>query len=280
MTRHAWIPTGPDDAPLRAIDLAGGRDSINQRQLRRHGLAGWQATTTAALLTVWDLTARPGAFLDIGANAGIYALLCRLLWPSMETVAFEPSPDTVAAGRGWCEANGAEVTFEQVALSDTDGRGTLYRSSRSDASNSLVPGFREAAGTVPIELLTLDTYVARTELVPTVLKIDVEQHEAAVIRGARTTLAEHRPVVVIELLRTEASRQAHRHLRDLGYRPHRLGARDRLYWPGALPAAWQDCFEGWSRAVARCIPQPTPDAGPGRRRRDRAVGHRRRNPRS
>lgn len=280
MTRHAWIPTGPDDAPLRRIDLAGGRDSINQRQLRRHGLAGWQPATTAALLTAWELTARPGVFLDIGANAGIYALLCRLLYPSMVTVAFEPSPDTVAAGRRWCQANDTEVTFEQLALSDTDGRGTLYLSNRSDASNSLVPGFREPAGTVATELLTLDTYAARTGLAPTVLKIDVEQHEPAVVRGARTTLAEHRPVVVIELLRTEASRQAHRHLRELDYRPHRLGARDRLYWPDGLPAGWHERFAGWSRAVERCTPRPAPNAGRRDRRRDRAVGRRRRQPRS
>lgn len=255
MSRDAWIPTGPDDAPLRLMDLAGGRASINQRKLRRHGLAGWQATTTAALLTAWDLTPPTGAFFDVGANAGVYALLCRLLRPSMEPVAFEPSPTTVAAGEQWARANGMRVRFEPVALSDADARGSLYLSNRSDASNSLVAGFRESSGVLDVELLTMDTFVQREGLVPTVVKIDVEQHEPAVLRGARSTLIEHRPVIVMELLGSEASRRAHRRLRRLDYEPFGLGDRDRLYWPGGLPGDWHERFAGWSQAVARCEPR-------------------------
>ena len=254
MSRTAWIPTGPGDAPLRRLDLAGGRASINQRKLRRHGLAGWQAATTAALLTAWDLTPPTGTFFDVGANAGIYALLCRILRPSMETVAFEPSPTTVAAGQQWARANDVEVRFEAVALSDADARGTLYLSSRSDASNSLVAGFREPSGTLEVERLTMDTFVRREGLAPTVVKIDVEQHEPAVLRGARSTLIEHRPVIVMELLASEASRRAHRRLRRLDYEPFGLGDRDRLYWPGGLPEDWHERFAGWSRAVERCGP--------------------------
>jgi FkbM family methyltransferase len=253
--RDAWIPTGPNDAPLRLIDLAGGRSSINQRKLRRDGLAGWQAATTAALLTAWDLTPKPGVFFDVGANAGVYALLCRLLWPSSRAVAFEPSPTTVTAGRRWAQTNDAELRFEQVAVSDRDDHGTLYLSSRSDASNSLISGFRPSSGTVDVELVTLDTYVERQGVAPTVVKIDVEQHEPAVVRGARRTLAEARPVVVMELLRTDASRRAHRQLVSLGYQPHRLGARDRLYWPDGLPPGWDERYDGWLRAVQRCTPR-------------------------
>jgi FkbM family methyltransferase len=269
MSCDAWIPMGPDDAPLRLIDLAGGRASINQRKLRRHGLAGWQAPTTAALLTAWDLTSPTGTFFDVGANAGVYSLLCRILRPAMETVAFEPSPTTVAAGQQWARANDVHVRFEAVALSDADARGTLYLSSRSDASNSLVAGFREPSGTLDVERLTMDTFVRREGLAPTVIKIDVEQHEPAVLRGARTTLVEHRPVIVMELLGSEASRRAHRRLRRLEYEPFGLGDRDRLYWPGGLPADWHERFAGWSRAVGRCGPRrrsPTPQAvGRGRR---------------
>lgn len=264
------MPTGPGDAPLRALHLAGGQASINQRKLRRDGLAGWQAATTAALLTAWDLNTPGGAFFDVGANAGVYALLCRLLHPSMEVVAFEPSPTTVAAGHRWARANDVEVRFESVALSDVDDRGTLYLSSRSDASNSLVAGFREPSGTLDVELLKMDTFVRREGLAPSVVKIDVEQHEPAVLRGARSTLVEHRPVIVMEFLGSEASRGAHRALRRLGYEPVALGDRDRLYWPGRLPSEWDERFAGWSTAVGRC--------GPGRRPRPSEVvlGSRRR----
>ncbi|MFW5933458.1 MAG: FkbM family methyltransferase [Actinomycetota bacterium] len=252
MKHVAWIPTGRDGAQLRRIDLADGRASTNQRQLRRHGLAGWQPETTAALLAAWELSPRPGVFFDIGANAGVYALLCRLLQPSFEVVAFEPAPDTIEAGRRWAAANGVDVRFEQLAISDARGRATLYLSSRSDASNSLVAGFRTAKGTLEVDRLDLDTYVEREGLVPTVVKIDVEQHEAEVIAGARRTLAEHRPVVVVELLGARRTRVVDRRLRELGYQPQPLGGRDHLYWPDVPPPDWHTRLASWRTAVERC----------------------------
>lgn len=257
--RHnAWVPTGVDNAPLERIDLVDGRSSVNQRQLRRKGLAGWQSATTAGLLAAWDLTAKPGVFFDVGANAGVYSLLCRLRWPSIEAIAFEPSPETLRAGQRWADANHVDVRFEQLAVSETTGHAPLYVSAKSDASNSLVAGFREPKDTLQVELVTLDCYVEGQGVAPTVVKIDVEQHELSVIRGAPRTLQHHRPVIVMEFLKTAASQEAHTLLRDLGYRPHRLGRRDRIYWPDELPALWHETFRGWLRAVNRCVP-----AGPG-----------------
>lgn len=254
MRARAWIPTGVDDAPLQLIDLVDGRSSINQRHLRRRGLAGWQNATTAGLLTTWELTPKPGLFLDVGANAGVYSLLCRLLWPSIQAIAFEPSPKTLGAGLRWAEANDVEVVFEQAAVSDADGRAPLYLSSKSDASHSLVAGFRKSSQTLDVDLITLDTYVQREGIVPTVLKIDVEQHELSVLRGAREILAQYQPAIVMEVLKTAASKEAQSLLTDLGYRSHRLGPRDRLYWPGQIPARWDETFRGWLRAVDRCVP--------------------------
>lgn len=265
MRRTAWVPSGVHDAPLELIDLGDGTSSINQRQLRRHGLAGWQAETTAGLLAAWDLTSEHGVFFDVGANGGVYSLLCRLRWPSMTAIAFEPSPDSVTAGRRWAQANQVEIVFEQVALSDTEGHAPLHLSKKSDASHSLVKGFRESSEALTVELTTVDAYVERTGLAPTVMKIDVERHEPAVLRGAHTTLETHRPVVVMEVL-DRASTRAGKRLQALGYDSHRLSSRDCLYWPGALPSQWQPTYEGWLEAVRRCGPRAVA------RRQLRAVG--------
>lgn len=251
---RAWIPTGVDDAPLQLINLVDGRSSINQRHLWRRGLAGWQRETTAGLLATWELTAKPGLFLDVGANAGVYSLMCRLLWPSIQAIAFEPSPETLGAGLSWAEANNVDVAFEQAAVSDADGRAPLYLSSKSDASHSLVAGFRESSQTLDVDLVTLDTYVQREGIAPTVVKIDVEQHELPVLRGGHGTLEQYRPVVVMEVLKTTGSKEAQGLLADLGYQSRRLGPRDRLYWPGESPAQWDETFRGWLRAVDRCVP--------------------------
>lgn len=253
--RHAaWVPTGAGDAPLRTIDLGAGKASINHRQLRRHGLAGWQRQTTAGLLAAWDLTTKPGAFLDVGANAGVYSLLCGLLWPSIRAVAFEPSPWTVDAGRRWAALNGVDVVFEQTAVSETPGTAWLHLSDKSDASHSLAAGFRRSSRRIPVDLVTLDGYVARQGLTPTVAKIDVEQHELAVLRGARWTLQHHRPVVVMEVLAGGDSHQAHQLLGELGYVARRLGSRDQVYWPELIPDEWDEAYRGWLQAVSRCIP--------------------------
>lgn len=258
---RAWIPTGPGDAALAEIDLDGGRTSSNQRQLRRHGLAGWQAATTAGLLAGLELSPRPHphTILDIGANGGVYSLLCKRLWPEMTAIAFEPFPATREAGQRWASANGVEIRFEAIALSDHIGSAPMYVSAKGDASNSLVEGFREASGTVDVELSTLDAYLERTGAVPTLLKIDVEQHEPAVIRGATSTLERQKPIIVIELIKshgelTDAARAAHQLLETLGYQARLLGNRDWLYWHGGVPAEFDDRFAAWRAAIDRCVP--------------------------
>jgi hypothetical protein len=63
------------------------------------------------------------------------------------------------------------------------------------------------------------------------LKIDVEGHDAAVLRGARTTLAEHRPVVLIETW--DGGVEVRALLAGLNYRVHRfqVGARRLVEYP-------------------------------------------------
>ncbi len=257
--KRAWVPTGPGDAPLAKIDLKGGTKTINQRQLRRNGLAGWQAPTTAGLLAALELSPRKGAFLDIGANAGIYSLLCKRLWPEMTVIAFEPVPITRRAGLRLAAANEVDIKFESLALSDRTGPGVIYLSSISDASNSLVEGFREPAGTVEVELTTLDAYVKETGVVPSVMKVDVELHEPAVLIGARKTLKRHKPAVVVEMLTdddelSEAARDAHELLTKIGYEGRLLANRDWLYWHRGIPEGFDDRFADWAAAVARCVP--------------------------
>lgn len=256
---RAWIPTGPGDAGLAEISLGRGRASSDQRQLRRNGLAGWQVATTAGLLAAIELSARPSTFLDIGANAGVYSLLCKRLFPEMDVIAFEPVRATRKAGQRWASANEVQIQFEAIALSDHVGSAPMYVSAKGDASNSLVKGFREASETVTVDVLTLDAYLERTGVMPSVLKIDVEQHEPAVIRGAARALERYTPIIVIEMLKrhgelTDAAREAHLLLEPLGYEARPLEYRDWLYWHGGVPAEFDNRSSAWRVAIERCVP--------------------------
>ncbi|PSL00392.1 FkbM family methyltransferase [Haloactinopolyspora alba] len=252
------------DAQLGELSVPYGKSLFIGRLLREDGLSGWQAATTAALLATWDLAPSP-VFFDVGANIGIYAALHGRLRPDGTTVAFEPTPDVADAGESFQAANDLKVRWERAAVSDTAGEATLYLSARTDASNSLVSRHREPKGTVTVPAITLDSYVRSSGLVPSVVKIDVERHEPAVIRGAAELLDTHRPVIVAELLpgRSESDEVQHllaahgyeaRHIEPPEAQAGDEPERDWLFWPGTIPAELDDRFREWYSAVATCVP--------------------------
>jgi FkbM family methyltransferase len=255
------------EGPLGRLDIHKARATRDQRGLRRHGLRGFQPGTTAALLTLWELAPRPLQFLDVGANGGLYSWLCKAVHADAHVSAFEPAPVASAALRRICEANSLEVTCHPVAVGAAAGESTLYLSAKSDASNSLVRGFRRAVGEVRVPVVALDDHVATHGLVPDVVKIDVEGYEEAALAGASRLLTEHRPAIVIELLPTHAERadRARTLLEEAGYRgrlidishfPHRrdVTMRDWVFFPGSEPANYERHYLEWSEVVARCGP--------------------------
>lgn len=254
--------------PLGELDIVDGSSSYTQRALRRAGLRGYQPATTAALLATWEAF-EDVTFLDVGANGGLYATMCAKVFPRSRVVAFEPAPKSAAAVRAISEANNLAVTVEEVAVSDRKGTASLYLSKKSDASNSLTEGFREAKGVVTVPTIPLDEYVQLNALAPNVIKIDVERHEAAVLDGATETLSQHRPACVIEILpdQKDDERELLGRLDALGYRSTRLepsitrgkqedpALRDWLCWPEpGPPAGFARRLRGWERAIARCRP--------------------------
>lgn len=267
MAPTIWIPETPGcDGRVGELRLVGTR-SFMLKSLKERGLQGWQAPTTAALLAAWELAERP-VFFDIGANIGIYALLHNRRYPDGTAIAFEPTPNLVELGRSIASENHLAVRWEQAAVSDSDGEATLYLSTRSDASNSLVEGFRRAKGTVTVPSVTIDSYIAKTGIVPSVVKIDVESHEPAVLRGATTMMRTHQPVIVVEMIpQRAASGRANELLTEHGYHGRHLlppatddGSdptphRDWIFWPGTAPPKFDDLFAEWYAALDRCVPQ-------------------------
>lgn len=259
--------TAGPDGQLGELKIRYGKALFVASRIQEVGLGGWQQATTAALLAAWERTPT-AAFFDVGANIGIYATLHARLWKDSTTVAFEPTPDVAECGVSITQENDLETRWERVAVSDADGEATLYLSARTDASNSLHSNHRRAKSTVTVPTVTLDSYVRSSGLVPSVIKIDVERHEPAVIRGAAELLEKHRPVVVAELLPGHRESDEVQELLDgHGYRASHiappLGApppdeqlRDWLFWPGALPVDFDQRFGQWYAATARCVPTP------------------------
>jgi len=173
------------------------------RLLQDTGLAGFEPSTLACWLTILKLPG-PGAAVDVGANVGIYSWLAAA-FSERHVVAFEPVPELANALNDVAVENDLQITIEQTALSNQDGRAVLYLSDATDSSNSLVPGFRPSSASLDVTTLRLDTYCSETGVSPHVLKIDTETNEPDVLAGSIQTISTLRPWMIVEVLagRTE-----------------------------------------------------------------------------
>jgi FkbM family methyltransferase len=129
--------------------------------------------------------------LDVGANIGLFTLYLvhkygRERFRSIHL--FEPNPDTYSRLAYNLEANGLGDLCKAHLLALSDKAGTVYMESPRGYS---VLNMISDTGTVPVECKTLDLWRRehgdqRVDL----LKVDVEGHEMALLRGAAATLAE------------------------------------------------------------------------------------------
>jgi FkbM family methyltransferase len=201
------LPEGVRQSSFR-FGLSGGRDQI-AAAVAAGGLGGFEAPLPAHLIRT--VRTSPGLFIDVGANTGFYTLLAAAVSAEVRVLAVEPA----AAIRTLLEANiaangfAAQVTVLPMALSSRSGQASLFIPSQEhglvETSASLEPGFKpdhSAVEQVPVS--TLDALLLRRWpfLRVSVIKIDVEGHDAAVLRGAKWTIRCHRPVVFIEVLPT------------------------------------------------------------------------------
>jgi FkbM family methyltransferase len=129
--------------------------------------------------------------LDVGANEGQTALRLRRRFPDAEVHSFEPIAETFARLKG--KVNGSGVRAVNSAVSDFVGRATLYLGDASEHS-----GFEAAGEGCDVEVTTVDAY-AEAEQMPAIdlLKVDVEGHELAVLRGASELLGNGRVDLVV-----------------------------------------------------------------------------------
>jgi FkbM family methyltransferase len=132
-----------------------------------------------------------GTALDVGANVGGYSVLFGQ-WVGREgrVLAFEPAPDAFDGLVRHVALNGVEgiVTPVRAAVSDDSGCGTLLADG-FHGTNRLVDSRSAEGSLVAVPTVTIDEVCEREGLSPTLIKVDVEGGELAVLRGARQTIA-------------------------------------------------------------------------------------------
>jgi FkbM family methyltransferase len=135
----------------------------------------------------------PGdSVLDCGAAEGLFALGC--VGRAGHITAFEPSPVFCAAMRKTFATN-PEVRVVPAGVSDAPG--TL-----SFRDDSIFGRFAEQDG-APIELTTIDAWVARENRHVNYIKADVEGFELKLVRGAQETIRRDRPKLALTMYHAE-----------------------------------------------------------------------------
>ncbi|TYP89841.1 FkbM family methyltransferase [Blastococcus xanthinilyticus] len=186
--------------------------------------------------TLFSELIRPGDLVfDVGANIGEFSAAFRDC--GARVVSVEPQPRLTAHLRRRFGAD-PEVTVVATALSDHAGEATLFCTS-ADALATLeearVTGAVGAGAelewndTIQVPLRTLEALVAEYGP-PVLVKIDVEGHEAGVVRGLTTT----RPSLFFEVNR-ESVDEVLDLLADRGYTDFLLREGERPDWVSRRP---------------------------------------------
>ena len=193
--------------------------------------AGGHEAETAALLD--RIVGETDLFVDIGANWGYYALFVASRPGYGGAIhAFEPIAESFADLHDLVVQSGlgSRITCHQVALSDRDGDAAMAFADGIESGTARITRASPSAATVP--LARLDDIGLPP---PSVVKIDVEGHEAAVLRGSLVTLNRYRPWVVFETWRERAAPET-------TLAPFEILAR--LVYVFFQPTWWRETAEG------------------------------------
>jgi len=150
-----------------------------------------------ALVAPMLAKAGQGAFVDVGANIGVYTLNARAA-ATMPIVAFEPEPAAFALLSRNTDGNDLPaVTIHNVACGDRPGILRL-RSGINGAVAGDTPDADDAdTDTIAVPVVRLDDALRGVSVA--VIKIDCEGYEWQVLSGCREVIAAWRPGLFVEL---------------------------------------------------------------------------------
>lgn len=137
--------------------------------------------------------------VDVGADVGQFTIA--MLSASRSVIAFEPRPTQARELTAMFRAVGAAVQVEAVALSDRAGV-VAMRVVESEPGRSTIDSANSLTDVNDGNIRHTDVPVKRLDDLALddvgLIKIDVEGHELAVLRGAADTLARNRPAILLE----------------------------------------------------------------------------------
>jgi FkbM family methyltransferase len=210
-------------------------------------------------LAIFSSLCSPGSVVwDVGANFGLYSILCaKQLGPDGRVFAVEPHRRALKLLYENIDLNDMRNRIEvfEGALSDQDGSAAFFESMETAFSGLSDTGRATLEDTSMVETLRLDSLRRKTGTRPIdLIKIDVEGHEAAVLEGALVALnASPNVIIQFEFSPKNLNKELETRLNKL------LSTLEKEGW-----ALWPSSADGKPLTrvfVDQIISQPTEFAG-------------------
>lgn len=173
---------------------------------------------------------KPGLVLDIGAYSGLMSLLAALANSKNEVHLFEPLERVIERANVNVKINGLghKIRRHPLAASDREGEVTIHLYRDEDflgTGSSIDPkAGKDILGHKTIRTVAVDEHLP--DIAPRAIKIDVEGHELATLKGLERTIRRSKPNILIEVW--EKNRAEVLNLLDeLGYELQRNEPNDR-----------------------------------------------------
>lgn len=174
------------------------------------------------------------AVLDIGANLGLMSYY--LAQKCKEVHAFEPMPNNIRIlERLKTHYKLSNIVIHKVALGELNGEIELIlpivngvrKQGLSHVKDDKMTDFNE--GTVVISpVFKLDDYRPTKSIPIKAIKIDVENFEFEVFKGAKETLVKFKPMIYCELWDNQNRYDCFEFLRSLGYETYILAQNELI----------------------------------------------------
>lgn len=182
---------------LREIDLGGYRLLVSIGDPEFGALLHSYGVYEEPVRDAMRANLSPGdVCVDVGANIGVLTLLAStIVGPSGKVIAVEPNPENV-------QLLYRNIAFSQAAnidvlpLAASDRRAVFSLTGRSNTHLVSARGAADGGGTF-VQSIVLDEMLADLSRLNFV-KMDIEGHEPAALRGMRRLLERHRPVLLVE----------------------------------------------------------------------------------
>jgi FkbM family methyltransferase len=228
------------------LDTENGNDQV------AHGLREGTYEAPLPMVMIATICRLDGAFIDVGANTGLYSVIAAKVASGRPIIAFEPLPSALRIFKRNIKNNFLEGKIEifETALSNHCGEATLYIPDPShglvETSASLEEDFKPRTSETQSVVVKTTKFDSLSIPGPIgVIKADIEGHEHAFLEGAMAAIHRERPIIFLEILYSAQRNYISMLIRDLGYISFRLRPDLAIHDNGEInydPQAWNHAF--------------------------------------